>query len=152
MAGKTADRKLLTELPGILNWAIAGWARLDGADFKQPASAKEAMEQLEDLASPIGAFLRERCDIGAAYSVVSKLFGAWKTWCEAQGRDRPGTIAELRPRPESRASGAEDDAAQRGRKAAPRVSRLLAQTCHRVGVTRRRARPPTFFPVRCDTR
>ena len=90
--GLTAE--LLTELPSILNWATAGWARLAKfGRFKQPTSAKEAMEQLEDLASPIGAFVRERCDIGAAYSVgIDAVFGAWKTWCEAQGRDHAGSV------------------------------------------------------------
>jgi putative DNA primase/helicase len=90
--GLTAE--LLIELPGILNWAVAGWARLTKfGRFKQPASAKEAMEQLEDLASPIGAFVRERCDIGAAHNVgIEAVFGAWRSWCEAQGRDRAGSV------------------------------------------------------------
>jgi putative DNA primase/helicase len=85
--------KLLTELPGILNWSLEGWAALRRVGyFKQPASAQQTMEQLEDLSSPIGAFLRERCEIGATYTVdVEEIFGAWKTWCEAQGRDHPGT-------------------------------------------------------------
>jgi putative DNA primase/helicase len=85
--------KLLTELPGILNWSLEGWAKLKRVGyFKQPASAQQAIEQLEDLSSPIGAFVRERCEIGATYTVdVEEIFGAWKTWCEAQGRDHPGT-------------------------------------------------------------
>ena len=42
--------RLLTELPGIFNWAIEGWAALKSAGhFKQPASALQSMEQLEDL-------------------------------------------------------------------------------------------------------
>jgi putative DNA primase/helicase len=45
------------------------------------------------LASPIGAFLRERCAIGGAYSAkVSDMFEAWINWCAAQGRDHPGTV------------------------------------------------------------
>ena len=85
--------KLLTELPGVLNWALDGWAALKRVGhFKQPASAQQAMEQLEDLSSPIGAFVRERCEIGEAYTIgVEEMFRAWKTWCEAQGRDHPGT-------------------------------------------------------------
>ena len=85
--------KLLTELPGILNWAIAGWADLNRVGhFKQPSSARQALEQLEDLSSPIGAFVRDHCEIGPPYTVeVEDIFGAWKTWCEAQGRDHPGT-------------------------------------------------------------
>ena len=80
-------------MPGILNWAVAGWVRLERrGHFQQPESAKEAVEQLEDLASPIGAFVRECCDIGAAYSVaIDSLFLAWKEWCTEQGRDHPGT-------------------------------------------------------------
>jgi putative DNA primase/helicase len=85
--------KLMTELPGILNWAAAGWVRLERrGHFQQPDSAKEAVEQLEDLGSPIGAFVREYCDIGAAHSVaIDTLFLAWREWCTEQGRDRPGT-------------------------------------------------------------
>ena len=85
---------LLTELPGILNWAIEGWKRLRVVGhFKQPASAQQAMEQLEDLASPVGAFLRECCDVGPLHiSKPSDVFGAWETWCSAQGREHTGTV------------------------------------------------------------
>jgi putative DNA primase/helicase len=86
-------RKLLSERTGILNWAIVGWARLASSGrFQQPASAKGAVEQLEDLASPIGAFLRECCGIGAAFSVrAGDLFDAWTEWCATQGREHAGT-------------------------------------------------------------
>ena len=85
--------KLLTALPGILNWAIAGWARLAKfGRFRQPTSALEAMQQLEDLSSPIGAFVRECCEIGAGYCVsVSDVFNAWGGWCMTQGREHTGT-------------------------------------------------------------
>jgi putative DNA primase/helicase len=85
--------KLLTELPGILNWAITGWHRLQKfGRFKQPASALDAVQQLEDLGSPIAAFVREKCDIGPAHEVaVDWLFQTWCEWCQAQGRDHPGT-------------------------------------------------------------
>jgi putative DNA primase/helicase len=90
---QTLTGRLLTELPGILNWAAAGWDRLaERGHFLQPRSALDAVQQLEDLGSPIGAFLRERCVIGAGHSVgVSHLFDAWCEWCKAQGRDHPGT-------------------------------------------------------------
>lgn len=85
--------KLLTELPGILNWSITGWHRLQNfGHFKQPASAIDAVEQLEDLGSPIGAFVREKCDTGPACQVSpDRLFQAWCDWCATQGRDHPGT-------------------------------------------------------------
>jgi putative DNA primase/helicase len=85
--------KLLKELPAILNWAIVGWDRLaKRGRFRQPASGADAMLQLEDLSSPVGAFVRERCEVGAAYTVsVSDVFNAWTGWCITQGREHAGT-------------------------------------------------------------
>ena len=41
--------RLLTELPGIFNWTIAGWQRLsERGHFAQPNSALDAVRQLED--------------------------------------------------------------------------------------------------------
>ena len=61
--------------------------------FQQPASSAEAIEELEDLASPIGAFLRDRCTVAPGRSVQAQiLFDAWTAWCAAQGRDHAGTI------------------------------------------------------------
>ena len=58
-----------------------------------PESAAEAILQLEDVATPVAAFLRERCRLEAAASVpVEALSAEWKVWCEDQGRG-PGTKA-----------------------------------------------------------
>jgi len=86
--------RLLGELPGILNWAIAGNERLrHRGHFVQPSSAEEAIQDLEDLGSPIGAFLRERCIVEKGRWVVcARLFDEWKQWCEAQGRGSVGTV------------------------------------------------------------
>ncbi|MDQ6701984.1 MAG: phage/plasmid primase, P4 family [Pseudomonadota bacterium] len=85
--------KLFEELPGILNWAIAGWHRLKNfGHFKQPTSAIGAVEQLEDLGSPIGAFTRECCHLGPGCQISpDRLFESWREWCTGQGRDHPGT-------------------------------------------------------------
>jgi P4 family phage/plasmid primase-like protien len=85
--------RLLLELPSILNWAIAGLMRLRGRGyFLQPASAADALQQMEDLASPIGAFLRERCRIGPEFDIgMNRLFEVWCEWGRAQGREHIGT-------------------------------------------------------------
>ena len=90
---QTLAARLLKELPGILNWAITGWHRLISfGHFTQPKSALEAVQQLEDLGSPTGAFIREKCEIGAGHTAtIDQLFGAWCQWCQEQGRDKPGT-------------------------------------------------------------
>ena len=85
--------KLLAELPGILNWSIEGWQRLQGRGyFIQPASSKEAIQELADLSSPMGAFVRDRCVLDPAAEVdCGRLYTEWRDWCEDQGRDKPGT-------------------------------------------------------------
>jgi putative DNA primase/helicase len=86
--------KLLRESSGILLWGIAGRDRLAGRGyFVQPASARQAAEELSDLASPVGAFIRDRCMIGPHHCVECEvLYGAWTHWCEEQHRDYKGTV------------------------------------------------------------
>jgi putative DNA primase/helicase len=84
--------KLLEELPGILNWSLVGLERLrDRGHFVQPESATAVVQEMADLASPVGAFLRDRCVVGAGYTIaVDELWKSWKEWCDDYGR-KPGT-------------------------------------------------------------
>jgi putative DNA primase/helicase len=86
-------QRLLGELPDIFGWALDGWERLaERGHFVQPASAEDAIQELEDLGSPISAFIRERCRVTPGATVeVKRIYSAWKNWCEAEGRDHPGT-------------------------------------------------------------
>lgn len=83
---------LMTELPGILGWALDGYRRLHlRGHFIQPASAFEAIADLEVLAAPIKGFANERCFIGPMHQVaVDDLWNAWLRWCEANGRKEAG--------------------------------------------------------------
>lgn len=85
--------KLLDELPGILNWAIEGWRRLrERGHFVQPSSVEDAIHELEDLASPVGAFVRDKCMTGSGYRIdVDSLYRAYRQWCEAEGRQAIAT-------------------------------------------------------------
>jgi len=89
----TLTDTLLTELPAIFNWALDGLRRLKSRRFFiQPASAAAAVQELEHLASPMLAFIRDCCDVGPACSVaLDRLYEGWQQWCEQQGRDHPGT-------------------------------------------------------------
>lgn len=89
----TLTDKLLAELPGIANWAMDGWRLLqERGRIDNPESSIEAIRELEDLGSPIGAFVRERCVVAPGRSILAdELFGAWRAWCDDQGRDHPGT-------------------------------------------------------------
>ena len=80
--------KLLSELPGVLKWSLDGLDRLrQRGYFCQPISASGLISQMEDLGSPISAFLRDCCQLGPRLSVpVKDLYAAWKKWCEEQGQ------------------------------------------------------------------
>jgi putative DNA primase/helicase len=84
----TLTDRLTTELPGILLWAIAGWIRLNArGHFVQPSSGEDAIQDLEDLASPTRPFVREWCTTLPELRVaVDTLYAAWEMWCKQNGR------------------------------------------------------------------
>jgi putative DNA primase/helicase len=86
--------ELLAELPGILGWALQGLDRLERqGHFTEPASSRDAATALLDMASPVGAFVRDRCQVGPTHEVpIEELYAAWRTWCESNGQERPGTV------------------------------------------------------------
>src|SRR5262245_11562587 len=81
-------------MPGILVWAIEGWLRLrQRGRFIQPKAGYQLIEELENLSSPLGAFLRDHCEVGAGFEVkVLDLFCAWEKWCNDVGRKDGGTM------------------------------------------------------------
>lgn len=83
--------RLLRELPGILLWSLKGYRRLrDRGHFQQPESGKELIEDMEDLASPVGAFVRECCALDdAAAETVKALHDAWVGWNKQRGVEHP---------------------------------------------------------------
>jgi putative DNA primase/helicase len=85
--------RLTGELPGILLWAVEGSRRLRARGrFVQPAAGAEAVEELERLASPMLAFVADRCRVGPDERVpVDALYAAWRGWCVADGRTLPTT-------------------------------------------------------------
>jgi putative DNA primase/helicase len=80
--------ELLQEAPAILNWALEGLDRLqERGYFQMPKSSAEVIRQMEDVASPVGAFIRTRCKLGPQYEVdKDRLWAAWKDFCADQNR------------------------------------------------------------------
>jgi putative DNA primase/helicase len=80
---------LFGELTGILNWALLGLQRLtvyNGNRFTRLSSSDEAIIAMRDLASPVGAFVREKCVIGPGHEVtVDDLYATYKSWVEDNG-------------------------------------------------------------------
>jgi putative DNA primase/helicase len=82
---------LLSELPGIAAWAVAGWIALFGEQgsgkITQPKSAQGHVNDLRDLSSDIKEYLDERCDFSPDYRVPRDLlYQDYCSWRSAQGR------------------------------------------------------------------
>lgn len=87
--------KLLAELPGILNWALAGLAKLQSRGaFIQPASGLSAVDELRRRTTPILGFIEDVLELeDAASAWVSKdrLYSAYKQWASEEGMRYPLT-------------------------------------------------------------
>ena len=75
-------KALAAELPGILLWAVAGWADLRAAGrFVEPARTVELREELARLASPVRAFVEDCCVLGPGEKVpVPDLVARCNEW------------------------------------------------------------------------
>jgi hypothetical protein len=71
----------------------------NGNAFTRLPSADEAITTMRDLASPVGAFVREQCEINPQYEIgVDDLYAAYKRWAEDNGHSRKSkeTLAMFR--------------------------------------------------------
>jgi putative DNA primase/helicase len=86
--------ELIAEAPSIFMWALTGLDRLlERGHFEQAPASREALQRLDDLASPIGAFLRDQCVVSAtARAAADDVWNAWRSWCELENR-YPGSRA-----------------------------------------------------------
>jgi putative DNA primase/helicase len=159
--------KLATELPGILNWSIAGYRRLrDRGHFVQPVSSLDAVDDIEMLGAPVKAFIRDCCDLKPGLTVsADDLWATWQQWCVVEGQKSgnkvwfgrnlrtaaPG-IARTRPRAdegdhqrENAYSGiALKPGAKQAKTAEANAARAAAK---RLCARRARAKPITHYPL-----
>lgn len=77
---------LLAELPGVLNWSLAGLASLNAAGrFVEPQSSKEATEEIARASSPVLAWVEDECDFGpGAELALDDVYLTFRRWCERQ--------------------------------------------------------------------
>jgi putative DNA primase/helicase len=100
----TLTDRLATELSGIVLWAIEGLARLrEQGRFTQLPEQLMLVEQMEELASPVSAFLRDECilphqalDEGLKSdelaSPVEAVWGRWQWWAKHNGHSEGSKI------------------------------------------------------------
>ena len=72
---------------------LAGLDRLrERGRFTEPATSRDAIIALQDLSSPVHAFVREACERAPGCEIsVKALYAAWRQWSRDHGRDRTTT-------------------------------------------------------------
>jgi putative DNA primase/helicase len=81
------EKRLLGELPGILNWALRGLRALrERGQLLQPAAGEQTRLDMRRLSSPVIGFLEDYCTYPAPGSVsCSMVYDAWKLHAERNG-------------------------------------------------------------------
>jgi putative DNA primase/helicase len=75
---------LLPELPGMLNWSIQGWQRLERDGWTLPSSSRDIAESVYEDASPVGQFL-DQCCVRQGWTLTEQLYAAWVDWAKRGG-------------------------------------------------------------------
>lgn len=86
--------RLLTELPGIFNWAVSGLMSITAMGrLVVPAASRAAAEEIELTTNPVAGFLRAACGFTDPASCVAvyldDLHAAFTRWAFQAGRFRP---------------------------------------------------------------
>jgi putative DNA primase/helicase len=89
----TLTEELTAELAGILSWSLNGLDRLNQqGKFTEPKASTDSILALQDLVSPVAAYVRDNCDVGIGYKIlIDDLFADWRAWCEDNGH-KPGSV------------------------------------------------------------
>jgi P4 family phage/plasmid primase-like protien len=88
----TLLNRLLTEMPGICNWAIEGLQRLRATGrFTEPAICREERDDMLEQQAPLLTFIRQECDIAPMHTVsTADLYNRYVLWCTQNGQKAGG--------------------------------------------------------------
>ena len=94
------SNRLMNELSGIFNWAMAGLRRRleRGGYFVQPDSGKELLETMEEMSNPLGSFIDQVMEYDS-FGEVDKdaAFMCYKRWAVKHGLN-PGNDLSFKRR------------------------------------------------------
>ncbi|WP_059411229.1 DNA primase family protein [Cupriavidus basilensis] len=78
---KHLEEKLRAELPGILNWALAGCIEWQSVGLNDPMVIADAVQEYRDDMDVVGTWLRDHCifdpDAEMRFDTAYKFFKAW---------------------------------------------------------------------------
>jgi putative DNA primase/helicase len=89
------SERLLAEIPGVTNWALAGLADLRRTGrLLQPQAGNEILTDFTRLSSPLSAFLEDCCEVGPDESQsTGVIFQGWALWCRENGHEVGSTTS-----------------------------------------------------------
>lgn len=88
---ETLPEKLRAELPGILNWALAGCRDWLARGLGLPEEVKRATQAYRDEMDVLARFIEDCCvEHKNAFVAAASIYGAYRTWTEDNG-ERPET-------------------------------------------------------------
>lgn len=78
-------KAIRAEMPGVLNWAIEGWRKLNQTgEIIQPTSAVDVVASMDRLANVVRAFVEDMCVLDPNGEVDKAiLFDEFQRWCDA---------------------------------------------------------------------
>jgi putative DNA primase/helicase len=83
---RALEAKLKAEWPAILRWMIDGALAWQREGLEPPDVVKRATDEYFEAQDTFGAWLEERCTIGAnEFDAVAKLFGDWSEYAKRSG-------------------------------------------------------------------
>lgn len=86
---ETLHEKLIYELPGILNWAIAGARAWYEGGLPRPTAVTTATNAYRRDEDPIADFIAEQCDLGNYVEAFGPLYEAYRMFCAETGDREP---------------------------------------------------------------
>jgi putative DNA primase/helicase len=84
------EQKLLAEISGILNWAIAGCLKWQEEGLQMPASMKAATKQYQDESDVLVEFYEDCCVLEpGAWESTQNLFNSYSVWTKEHAEKHP---------------------------------------------------------------
>ena len=79
-------KTLLSELPGILNWALEGHRKWKECGLQPPESVMRSIKSYRNENDIVGQWIESCCSTGCAGSTaITLLHGSYATWCQKSG-------------------------------------------------------------------
>jgi putative DNA primase/helicase len=83
---KKLAEKLRAELPGILQWAVAGCREWRKQGLNPPKQVKAAVDAYRDEMDTLGHWIEEKCRFDTSFKTESSsLYQSYKSWCMING-------------------------------------------------------------------